>query len=336
MTMNHRYQLQPYKTPSSRYTCPQCGAARRFKRYIDMQTNQPLAPHVGHCDRTEKCGYHYTPRQYFAANPTLRQSPVIRPIKPEWLRQHSTIPYALVQQTLCRYDEKAFVVYLYDLFEEDPDARQRIVADYKIGTSSHWPNSTIFWQIDINGQVRTGKIMLYHVEDCKRVKYPYNHIAWVHKVMQNSKLKSQKSEIEHPKSEFILRQCFFGEHLLNKYPDKIVALVESEKTAIIAAGKMPEYVWLAAGSLQGLNADKCKVLAGRNVMLFPDLDGWDKWQTKATELSAKMPTTNFKVSNYLRQHSLAQFSYPGMDLADLFIDDWERTKFLYREWGLRY
>ncbi len=322
--ITHRYRLQPYQTPSSRYTCPQCGAARRFKRYIDMQTNQPLSPHVGRCDRADKCGYHYTPRQYFAANPTLRQTPIIRPIKPEWLRLHSTISYSLVEQTLCRYDENAFVLYLYDLFEYDPDARQRVIADYKIGTSRHWPNSTIFWQIDINGQVRTGKIMLYHVEDCKRVKYPYNHIAWVHKVKPTN-----------AQPDFLLKQCLFGEHLLNKYPDKMVALVESEKTAIVAAGHMPEYVWLAAGSLQGLNADKCKVLKGRNVMLFPDLDGMDKWQAKCTELSAKMPTTNFKVSTYLHQYTIRQFSYPGFDLADFFIDEWVRTKILYKEWGLR-
>lgn len=334
MNKTHRYILQPYKTPSSRHTCPQCGGVRRFKRYIDMQTNQPLADHVGMCDRAAKCGYHFTPRQYFAANPALRQLPPIKQLKPVWLLPHSTVPYSLVEQTLCRYEENAFVMYLYDLFEYDPDALQRVIADYKIGTSRHWNNATIFWQIDIKGKVRTGKIMLYNIDDCRRVKHPYNHIAWVHKVMQNSKLKSQKSEIEYPKSEFILRQCLFGEHLLNKYPDKMVAIAESEKTAIVAAGHLPEYVWLAAGSLQGLTAEKCKVLKGRNVMLFPDVDGYDKWQAKCTELSAKLPGVNFKVSNYLRDY-VYWVPYPGFDLADFFIDEWEKTKVLYKEWGLR-
>lgn len=32
---------------------------------------------------------------------------------------------------------------------------------YRIGTSNHWPNATIFWQIDQQQKVHTGKIMLY-------------------------------------------------------------------------------------------------------------------------------------------------------------------------------
>ena len=45
--------------------------------------------------------------------------------------------------------------------------------------------------------------------------------------------------------EWELSQCLFGEHLLSLYPDRTVALVESEKTAVICAGFIPEYVWLA-------------------------------------------------------------------------------------------
>lgn len=32
---------------------------------------------------------------------------------------------------------------------------------YRIGTNNHWPNATIFWQIDQQQKVHTGKIMLY-------------------------------------------------------------------------------------------------------------------------------------------------------------------------------
>ena len=44
-----------------------------------------------------------------------------------------------------------------------------------------------------------------------------------------------------------LTQCLFGEHLLKQYPKKVVALVESEKTAVICAGLMPRFLWLATG-----------------------------------------------------------------------------------------
>lgn len=85
---------------------------------------------------------------------------------------------------------------------------------YRIGTSNHWPNATIFWQIDQQQKVHTGKIMLYDYHTGHRVKDPFNHIAWVHK-SENTK-------------NFHLKQCLFGLHLLR--PDtKIVAIVEAEK-----------------------------------------------------------------------------------------------------------
>lgn len=85
---------------------------------------------------------------------------------------------------------------------------------YRIGTSNHWPNATIFWQIDQQQKVHTGKIMLYDYHTGHRVKDPFNHIVWVHK-SENTK-------------NFHLKQCLFGLHLLR--PDtKIVAIVEAEK-----------------------------------------------------------------------------------------------------------
>ena len=48
-------------------------------------------------------------------------------------------------------------------------------------------------------------------------------------------------------------RCLFGEHLLTRYPERIVALVEAEKTALIGAGFIPEYNWLATGGRSGVN-----------------------------------------------------------------------------------
>lgn len=48
-------------------------------------------------------------------------------------------------------------------------------------------------------------------------------------------------------ADWQLSQCLFGEHLLALYQGKPVGLVESEKTAVIAAGLMPKYMWLATG-----------------------------------------------------------------------------------------
>ena len=56
----------------------------------------------------------------------------------------------------------------------------------------------------------------------------------------------------HRHSSWTMTQCLFGEHLLTRYPERIVALVEAEKTAVIGAGFIPEYVWLATGGQKRL------------------------------------------------------------------------------------
>jgi len=63
--MKYRFTLQKYSGPSSKYRCPSCNQQRRFTRYIDTETGEQLPDHVGRCDREDKCGYHYTPKQYF-------------------------------------------------------------------------------------------------------------------------------------------------------------------------------------------------------------------------------------------------------------------------------
>ena len=136
--------------------------------------------------------------------------------------------------------------------------------DYRVGTSKHWPGSCVFWQTDINGSVRTGKVMLYDADNGKRVKLPFNHVTWVHSLLKLP--------------DFNLRQCFFGEHLLPMNRGKPVAIVESEKTALVAAYYLPEYVWLASGGKNGWffanakrqaddNTDALRVLRGHQVIV---------------------------------------------------------------------
>ena len=74
---NFRYQLERYIGRSSRYVCPQCGRKYVFTRYVDTHNNNTyLSDNVGKCNRLDKCGYHYTPRQYFEDNPWLRDNEV--------------------------------------------------------------------------------------------------------------------------------------------------------------------------------------------------------------------------------------------------------------------
>ena len=71
----YRYQLEKYRGRSTRHVCPQCGRKSVFTRYIDTENNNIyISDIVGKCNRLDKCGYHYTPHQYFTDNPWKRDN----------------------------------------------------------------------------------------------------------------------------------------------------------------------------------------------------------------------------------------------------------------------
>ena len=73
----YRYQLEKYRGRSTRHVCPQCGRKNVFTRYVDTENNNIyISDNVGKCNRLDKCGYHYTPHQYFTDNPWKREKVV--------------------------------------------------------------------------------------------------------------------------------------------------------------------------------------------------------------------------------------------------------------------
>ena len=104
----------------------------------------------------------------------------------------------------------------------------------------------------------------------------------------------------------------FGEHLLPLNPSAPVGVVESEKTALIAALCAPGYVWTATASLSNLNARRCAALAGRECYVFPDADGVDGWHEKALDLYNKGFNVFF-CGDYIKTHAQA----PKDDLGDI-------------------
>jgi hypothetical protein len=325
----HKYILEPYKGMNTRYHCPNCQQRdKTFSLYIDTETGEQIHPTVGRCNRESKCGYHYTPKQYFQDNNISFDTPQPkaykpRPVKPQ-PKTVSFIPVEVFKQSLQierNVSQVAktnhFVQFLIKLF--GVVVASELVSRYFIGTSKYqfvtkdFPNyksvrgANVFWQIDTQGKVRTGKIMLYNPTTGKRIKEPFDHITWVHKALK--------------RPEFELRQCLFGEHLLIE-KTKPVAIVESEKTALIASVYLPQFIWVAVGSLNNLNAEKCSILKGRNVTLFPDLNGFEKWNSKAKELSH---LAIFTVSDLLERKATEAERAKGLDLVDYLI------KFNYKD-----
>ena len=311
MKTAYRYTLEKYNG-KNRYHCPSCQHKKIFSLYIDTETNEHISPSVGRCNRESNCGHHYTPKQYFQDNNisfdttrpvAYKERPIAPPPKPV-----SFISFDLFRASLKAHEANHFVQFLVGLF--GVEVASGLVSRYFIATSKHWNGATVFWQIDTNGKVRTGKIMLYNPTTGKRVKNLELPVYWVHKALKQP--------------EFELKQCLFGEHLLID-KTKPVAIVESEKTAVIASVYLPQFIWVAVGSLTNLHAEKCSVLKGRTVTLFPDLNGFDKWSSKAEELSH---LAIFTVSNLLELKASEAERIDGCDIADYLV------KYNYKSFAL--
>ncbi len=167
------------------------------------------------------------------------------------------------------------------------------------GTNYYWNNATVFWQIDHKDRVHAGKIMLYDPLTGKRVKEPYNCINWMH------------NAIKEP--DFNLNQCLFGLHRINEDYNKPIAIVESEKTAIIMSIIIPEVIWLATGSKQNLKVRLIQPLIGRKIILYPDKGEFTDWQKKANII--KEYGYKIEVSDVLETTDHKQ----GFDLADYYL-----------------
>lgn len=73
----------------------------------------------------------------------------------------------------------------------------------------------------------------------------------------------------------VYRLCLFGEHLLKGNEKKPVCLVESEKSAVLAAWFYPDFVWLATAGLNGASPEDFTRLGladQRPVLVFCDAD----------------------------------------------------------------
>ena len=185
--------------------------------------------------------------------------------------------------------ENNFIKYLRSLFETKSIINA--IEKYHIGDTTD--GKVIYWQVDREGKIRTGKAMQYDPSTGKRVK-DNKAVSWMHNQV---------------KRDFNLKQCLYGLHLYDK--NKTTAIVESEKTAIIASLAMPQFTWMATGGLQ--NTKLIDELKGCKVILFPDLgEGFEAWTEYALQ-------NGFKVSSFLQDRANDEDKANGLDLADYVI-----------------
>jgi hypothetical protein len=302
------YSLEHYAGKSSRHECPACKDPHSFTLYVDDSGN-PLHPTVGRCNHESGCSYHYTPKEYFQEHPedsSSKDFSFCKPIESKSVSVIDYIPYEYVEKSLSTNSN--FMCFLMDLLnkhehENATSNLNRLMADYHIGATKN--GSIIYWQIDRDNKVRTGKVMQYNPEDGHRVKTD-GGVNWIHSILKKQGILPE---------EWHLSQCLFGEHLLSKYPERIVVLVEAEKSALVGAAVYPNFIWLATGGKSQMSMDKLCVLTGRTVLLFPDVDGYQEWKERAKA----MTFCKTRVSDLLETEATPQQRKDKIDIADLLI-----------------
>ena len=273
---NYRYEL---RKGSRHDECPNCKKTT-FKPYIDKKTNKEAGNIYGVCERINQCGYSNYPKPSKNDNYEPPVKPYAPPLPIEYIQKE------LVEKTFHDFRSNVFFQHLVKTF--GGEKAMELQAKYNIGTAKH--GGTIFWQQDLQGRFRTGKVM-YYSENGKRDKSRHSWFA-------HSKIKP----------DFNFRQCFFGLHLVSKdYP---VALCESEKTAVLMSVYMPEYTWIASGGSEMLNIQRLNELP-RLDKVFADGGQFDKWEMKTRGFAGRQ--MDVSVDKAIKEGKLSE----GSDILDL-------------------
>ena len=318
---NHRFGL-PRK--GKKHTCPNCGDRKSFKRYVDVTTGRELDDNCGICDHVNRCGYHYPPRELFRDNPQLKDD-LLHPNESlenpnidmrNALRSISPINNAEQPQTEffpLSYAEKGaerdstFSVWFMGL-PFDEDVKKKVLADYFVGATEkdiivegqNRGKAAVFWMIDELMRVHDAKLIAYN---------PDGHRAqgWGNSMRSICKKSGKGPQLEQTE------KVLFGLHLINRYPEKTVYIVESEKSALICACQFPQYLWLATGGCGNLQASKLKPLMNRKIVVCPDSGEYQEWCEK------------MKASGHQQYDVLDIFETyePNTDIADVILSEYD-------------
>ena len=220
---------------------------------------------------------------------------------------------------------------------------------YHLGASKD--GGVVFWEIDDQQQVHTGKIM-YYQPDCHRDK---NHNpTWVHKLMKDKlpanyellhclfglhllsntnptnqtnkkeSVKSVSSVVEKTDSSDSSNSCsennFSVISVISVCP-KNIAIVESEKSAVILSEIFKDFIWMSCGGLQMFKPELLAPLVNHKVVVFPDTDetgeAYKKWFDVLQQASKTYPFRYpLRISRLLEDHATPEQKTRKIDIVD--------------------
>lgn len=145
--------------------------------------------------------------------------------------------------------------------------------------------ATVFWYLDSYGRCCHDKVMLYRKDGHRDKEYGGGR--------------------KYKVGDGYRGRTYFGSHLLGEHKGRI-ALLESEKSALIASLAYPETLWLATGGGSMLREVK------KNFLLYPDFDTcgltWiDRYPSQCVKWWERYPDVE-----------------KGMDIADIILRKYDK------------
>ena len=274
------------------FSCGQGGDvisyAMQREQWTFQEACQWLSNEFGIC--TVKNGWGYT------LQPKVK--PRVEPAEPVY----TYIPVAMVDELVSM--ESSLCRCLVQMFQ--PRAVEWLVEEYRLGCYSlnGLDDYTVFPNIDAQGRVCNLKVQHYETDiAAPRFAHSDQTAYWIGSMWaRDGKL---------PKDAEFRSDCLFGEHLLTRYPNSTVALVESPKNALFGALAFPRLTWVAAGSKNMLKRKSLRPLKGRDVIVIPDCDAIEEWTAIVNGMA---DLANFTMSDFCRR--MAPEGQPKFDIAD--------------------
>lgn len=191
-------------------------------------------------------------------------------------------------------------------------ACERYLIGFNSFITGEMGDALIFWQVDDKRKIVNAKSINYRFDGHRDKKMP--------------------PMVLYPGNP----QCLFGQHLLGEDPTKPIAIVESEKTALIMSIVMPEFVWMACGSLNNFNEHFLKPLRHRTIIAFPDVDytrnkesgysvSTDAWIKVANRLKAE--GWKISVNMSLEKKATTPQRLDKCDIADIALEEAKQAHF---------
>ena len=182
-----------------------------------------------------------------------------------------------------------------------------VADEYRIGcyAMKGLDDYTVFPSIDAEGRICNLKVQHYDIDPFspRFAHSDPDSCRWLGSIWVR--------EGRLPKEAKFKSDCLFGEHLLPRYPNHQVILVESPKNALFGALAYPQMIWVATGNKSQFKREVLRPLRGRDVIVIPDGDAVEEW---SAAIDTMTDLANFTVTDFCKR--IAPIGETKYDIAD--------------------